>query len=250
MTIAPKDQKYEKTAPYCPTATLLMVLRFYRKQEPPAILPKEKLLQLGVTEGLLDRTWKALMFFGFIEKNGTTREALSAIRFATDEQYPIVLNGILQNAYADIFSVIGDPATATEVRLDNAFTPYSPGGQRDRMKLLFIGLCREAQIPLAVTRTQRSTNADPRASRPRAATAIKSKATAVRGVKGKPQRTTSGDSALVAWFENRPAPGSPWPASSRERWGKTLMAIIEGLYDEADTWTTADDEDGSENRGE
>ncbi len=242
----------EKIAPYCPAATLLMIVRYYRKQDVPPAISKEKLLQLGVTDALVNRTWQALVFFGFIDKDGKTGDTLTSIRYATDENYPTVLGAILQSAYADIFSVIGDPATATEGRLNAAFTPYSPGGQRDRMKLLFVGLCQEAGIPLAVGRIQRSTQADvgaaQRSSSKAPRTGLKPKAPVSRSkqVSKITRREATGDDApLTAWFDMRPPVGSVWPTAARERWNTTLMAIIAGMYDEvsADAWTTDDIED-------
>src|SRR6266850_6649623 len=216
-----RETKIEKTAPYCPPGTLLLVTRYYRKQDVPPTLTKERLTQLGVPDTLLNRTWGALVFLGLIDEGGKTTEDLKAIRFANEEQYPKVFGGILRKAYADIFSVIGETAAANDVKLDNAFTPYTPGGQRDRMKILFIGLCAEAGVPLGVTRTERKTRVEASAARP--ARAQRTGKPAVRGGGGPVQKrgqiTPEGpDAALVAWFNSRPDPSKAWPHEAREKW--------------------------------
>lgn len=245
-----KMVKEEKQAPYAPPGTVLMIIRYYRRQDVPATLTKEKLTQLGVTEGLLNRTWQALVYLGLIDKDGKTTEDLKAIRYATDDEYPKVLGGVLRKAYADIFSVIGPTETANDVRLLNAFTPYSPGGQRPRMVVLFTGLCQEAQIPLAVTRVQRSTQAESgsRPARPKAATTPRTSRTSTSPRRETPRGAGTED-PLFAWFNTHPAIGEAWPMSARERWNKTLMAIIDGLYEIEDPWTTTDEEE-SEGGGE
>ena len=80
-----------------------------------------------------------------------------------------MFQGILRQAYADIFSVI-QPETATDSDYDRAFRPYIPGGQRGRMITLFLGLCREAGIQTNVQPADRNTQR-PQASGARVAKA-------------------------------------------------------------------------------
>lgn len=247
-----KNQDGDRFAPYCPPATLLQVLKAYRKRDVPDVIEKPLLVQLGVPQGLVNRTWQALDFLGLIEADGTTTKEFKALRYANDDDYPAAFRAILEKAYAQIFSVL-DPATASEVQLNNAFHPYSPLGQRSRMVTLFLGLCAEAGIQTAIAARSRSTQAEsgkktaPRRVGPAAAL---SRPTA-RKI-GRPSSFAVGeDAALVAWFQTRPDPKTVWPTESRERWVKTLMAIVDGIYADvpADAWQTAEgeeEEDGGE----
>lgn len=227
-----KMNKDEKRAPYAPPGTVLMIVRYYRRQDVPPTITKEKLLQLGVTEALLDRTWQALVYLGLIDKDGKTTDDLKAIRYATDDDYPKVLAGIVRKAYADIFTVIGPTESANDVRLNNAFTPYSPGGQRDRMKILFVGLCQEAQITLAVATVQRSTQADAGSRPMRPKTPATPRPTRPSTPTRRDARSQGDDAALVMWFNTRPVAGTVWSQAARTKWNTTLMAIIAGLYED------------------
>lgn len=247
-----KNQDGERFAPYCPPATLQLVLKTYRKRDVPDALDKPLLIQIGVPDGLLNRTWQALVFLGLIDADGTTTKEFKALRYATDDDYPNAFRAILEKAYAQIFSVL-DPATATEVQLNNAFHPYSPLGQRSRMVTLFLGLCQEAAIPVSVTPRSRTTQAEAGKAKPAARRGGTPAAPLARMRVGRPPTFPTGeDAALVAWFNTRPEPGVVWPAQVREKWNKTLMAIIDGMYAELeiDAWETEPDDENAKGGGE
>lgn len=134
-------------APYAPAATVLHVIRHYRQRDVPGKIALTDLIQIGVTSSLAPRTMPALEFLGLVDAKGLTTEAFKALRFANDEEFPGVLAGVLQAAYKDIFDHV-DPGTATLSAVTNAFFPYSPGGQRDRMVSLFLGLVAAAGLPV------------------------------------------------------------------------------------------------------
>jgi hypothetical protein len=135
-------------APYAPPSTVLHVINHYRQRDVPGKVTPTDLIQIGVSASLAPRTMGALEFLGLIdEEEGTTTDAFRALRFANDEQFPSVLAGVLQGAYKDIFDHV-DPGTATLAAITNAFFPYSPGGQRDRMVILFLGLVAAAGLPI------------------------------------------------------------------------------------------------------
>src|SRR5207253_2582092 len=62
-------------APYCPPATLLQVIGHYRRRDVPEKLSKTDLLQIGVAEGLTNRTWNGLRFLHLIEPDGLTTKS-------------------------------------------------------------------------------------------------------------------------------------------------------------------------------
>ena len=123
----------------------------------PEVITLDRLRQIGVSEGLLTKAWVTLEFLGLVRGKGETTELFRAIRFASNEEYPKVLLGILRDAYAEVFSVV-DPATANIDQLDSAFRLYVPGGQRRRMITLFLGLCRDVGIEPNVEQRARSSS--------------------------------------------------------------------------------------------
>lgn len=132
-----------KFAPYAPPAAVLAVIRHFRKRDVPERISASNLLQIGVTDSLLPRTVAALKFLGLMRDDLTTTEQFAALRYANDEQYEEVLGRILDDAYKDVLNVV-DLTTAGEREIDNAFIPFSPGGQRQRMITLFLALANEA----------------------------------------------------------------------------------------------------------
>ena len=144
-----------RRAPYAPPATVMDVVSHYRERDVPPQLDKTRLLQIGVSEGLINRTWSTLDFLGLILGDGTTTEHFRNLRYASDEDYPGVFRALLNEAYAEIFTIL-DPETADEFALDRAFRPYSPGGQRSRMITLFLGLCRQAGYNCQVQERERT----------------------------------------------------------------------------------------------
>jgi hypothetical protein len=151
----------ETFAPYAPPSAVLTVIHHYRNRDVPASVTLTNLQQIGVTEALAPRTMAALKFLKLLRDDGTTTDEFRAIRYASEQDYQTVLAGILEAAYRDVLDHI-DVASAGERELNNAFIPYSPGGQRSRMISLFQALAKEAGWPLAV---------EPKASSPRASTA-------------------------------------------------------------------------------
>ena len=131
------------------------VINHFRDRDVPEQIERLRLTQIGVSDGLLNRVWSTLQYLGLIREDGTTTEAFQGLRYASEGDYPKVFQGILNDVYADIFGVL-NPAEADEGALERAFRPYSPGGQRERMITLFLGLCREAGIDTKVQRNERS----------------------------------------------------------------------------------------------
>jgi hypothetical protein len=138
-----------KFAPYAPPATVLAVIRHHRKRDVPERISTATLQQIGVTESLIPRTVAALKFLGLVQDDLTTTEKFRSLRYAKDDDYEDTLGRILDDVYEDVLKVIELP-TATEQEIENAFIPFSPGGQRQRMITLFLALANEAGWSAAV----------------------------------------------------------------------------------------------------
>lgn len=156
-----------KFAPYAPPATVLGTIRHYRTFDPPEYLSTTNLRQIGVTESLLPRTVAALRFLNLVREDMTTTDQFRALRFADEDQYQTFLREMLNVSYKDVLDNL-DLSTATERQINNAFIPYSPGGQRERMITLFLALAREAGWTIAATGKAGTPRTKPeKATRPR-----------------------------------------------------------------------------------
>lgn len=156
----------EMFAPYAPPSAVLAVIHHYKSKDVPASVTLTNLQQIGVTEALAPRTMNTLKFLGLVREDGTTTDAFRALRFATTDDYAQVLGSILEAAYKGVLDHV-DLATAGDRELNNAFIPYSPGGQRPRMITLFQALAKEAGWPLAVEPKTSSPRATPAKSSPK-----------------------------------------------------------------------------------
>lgn len=135
----------DKYMPYAFVGNVLDVIKRLREVGIPDPLTVAEVTRVGVSEGNASRTVAALQFLGMIDKDGRHTESLKALERAKTEEYPEILAEALRSAYAAIFKVV-NPATATEVAIDDAFRGFNPSKQRKRMVSLFIGLCQEAGI--------------------------------------------------------------------------------------------------------
>jgi hypothetical protein len=156
----------ETFAPYAPPSAVLAVIHHYKSKDVPASVTLTNLQQIGVTEALAPRTMNTLKFLGLVREDGTTTDAFRALRFATTDDYTKVLGSILEAAYKGVLDHV-DLATAGDRELNNAFIPYSPGGQRPRMITLFQALAKEAGWSLAVEPKPSSPRATPTKSSPK-----------------------------------------------------------------------------------
>jgi hypothetical protein len=135
-------------AAYGSPASVIRVLRHFRQREVPEVLTNTTLTQLGIKDSLIRMTWRSLVFLGLIAEEGTTTDKFRSLRFATDDQYGQVLADIITDAYSDVIAV-APPESSNRGQLFNAFRPYTPASQHDRMITLFLALCEEAGMVVA-----------------------------------------------------------------------------------------------------
>jgi hypothetical protein len=149
MVLTAKERR--RVAPYAPVRNVLEVLQNLRDRGLQVPVTIDRLQNLGVPEGNAPRTLQALKFLGIVADDGQLEASAELLHRATTEEYPHLLEEIVRKAYAPVWEVT-DPATATEVKIADAFRQYDPAAQRPRMVTLFLGLCVEAGI---VQRAQR-----------------------------------------------------------------------------------------------
>lgn len=214
-----------REAAYGPPASVLSVIRTYRNREVPETITETTLTQLGIKDSLTRLVLRSLVFLGLLTEAGTTTEKFKALRYATDDNYTTVLSEIVTAAYLDIIA-IAPPEVSTRPQLANAFRPYSPASQHDRMITLFLALCKEAGMAVAQPAKDSST-------RPATGGVPKPKpkvkpATAPPTPAPDPLTTQLKDldPTLVSWLVKLPT----WPEGGRDNWFTTFKAIMQGVY--------------------
>ncbi len=220
--------------PYAPPSNVIMVLKRLQSRNLPERIDPEYLRDCGVPDGTVTRTLFGLRFLGLVTEAGAPTQELRAIGNATVEEYQSILTRLIRTAYADVFNVV-DPAEDGQERIANVFRKYSPASQRARMVMFFLGMCREAGMPILDTPRQRKMASGPaKAKTP----AMPKKAPGV----GKPgvgsagsaqtgfQAATGVHPALDGLIRSLPAPGTPMTKESREQWLVMAGATLGFIY--------------------
>jgi hypothetical protein len=148
--------------PYAPPATVLQVIHHYEQRELPETVTDTQLGQIGVKPSVLVSVKQALVFLNLLREDNTTTDNFKALRFANDEERQRLFRDLVTGAYAEVVAVVTNLETASRGQLFNAFRPYSPASQHDRMITLFLALCQEAGIKIAQAPRQYSTQSSPR----------------------------------------------------------------------------------------
>lgn len=135
----------EEKRPYAAAANVFGALNRCRTRNLPDKIDNDFIRLAGVPEVVLNRVSGTLRFLGLIDEDGKPTEILRGLAAAPDEQYREILAGAVRSAYEADFARI-DPAQDSQKQIIDAFRPYQPRSQTQRMVMLFLGLCREAGI--------------------------------------------------------------------------------------------------------
>src|ERR1700730_9244810 len=108
----------EKFAPYAPSTSVLAVIRRLRDRSLPNPLTAQELTRLSISEGLANRTLRALSFLGLIDEEGHRTIAFERLGKASSNEYPELLGEVIKEAYTDVFTII-DPANATDIQIND-----------------------------------------------------------------------------------------------------------------------------------
>ena len=142
MAMAP-----EQSRPYAAPANIIGVLTRARSRNLPEYITNDFLRLSDIPETVYGRVMQALRFLAMVTEDGQPSETLRAISAAPEAQYKELLGAALRTAYAEDFERV-DPAQDPQSKIQDAFAPYQPRSQTQRMVILFLGLCREAGIPV------------------------------------------------------------------------------------------------------
>lgn len=215
----------ELNRPYAPPSNVISLLARLRSRNLPEMIVSDYLRDAGIPEGTVSRTLFASRFLRLIDEHGTPTQALRSIASSTDEEYQATLAGLLREAYADVFAVV-DPAEDDQARILNVFRRYTPASQRSRQVIFFLGMCREAGIPVLDTPRQRRM-AEPRPARQ---TRTAGQPLAVRGPR---QRHAAGiNPALEGLINALPPEGTALSAERRQQWLEMAKAALAFVYPE------------------
>ena len=166
--------------PYGATANVTGVIQRTRTRNLPDKVDHDFIRLAGVPEGVIHRVASALKFLGLVTEDDKPTDTLRALAAAPDEQYREILAGAIRNAYEVDFARI-NPAQDSQKQIINAFRPYQPRSQTNRMVMLFLGLCREAGMEVK----------DAPRERPMGATVARSGGSSARATSGKPDKSAS-----------------------------------------------------------
>lgn len=133
--------------PYAATANIVGVIERARTRNLPDVINNEFLRIAGVPEVVFGRVTEAIFFLGLVDEGGEPTTELRAIAGASDAEYKAIVAGLIRTAYGEDFQKI-DPSQDDQPTIIDAFRRYEPRSQTSRMVMLFLGLCREAGIPV------------------------------------------------------------------------------------------------------
>jgi hypothetical protein len=133
--------------PYAATANVIAVLNRARSRNLPETIGNDFLRIAGIPEAVFGRVTEAVRFLGLVNEDQTPSDLLRSIAAAPDEEYRDLLATTIRTAYRDDFAQV-DPGQDSQPQVVGQFQRYEPRSQVARMVMLFLGLCREAGIPV------------------------------------------------------------------------------------------------------
>jgi hypothetical protein len=150
--------------PYAASANVIAVLTRIRSRNLPVAVNNDFLRIANIGPAVFGRVTETLQFLRLIEQDGTPTEILRAIAAAPDAEYRNLLANAVRAAYSDDFQAV-DPEHDTQQQIIEAFRRYEPRSQTHRMVMLFLGLAREAAIPVLEAPRERQMQAPGRGPR-------------------------------------------------------------------------------------
>ena len=136
-----------------------------------------------------------------------------------------------------------DPSQDPQDAVINAFRRFEPASQHYRMAVLFLGLCREAGIPILeeprrreVQRVTQRRAATPRTPRQRPAVGGRT-----GGQTQIPSAPALSSPVLLGYIQRLPRPGSVFPLDEREDWIEGIRTAFRLEYQAEDEEVTNDE---------
>jgi hypothetical protein len=135
------------SAPYGTTTEVVRVMETYRETGfGGAPIDPALLARLGMANEVARRAVQSLRLLGLIDATGVPTETFVAFKQASTDEYKAILAGVIMEAYAPVFAVLGSLESKSLTQVDDAFRIFKAATIRNRMVSLFLGLCEYAGI--------------------------------------------------------------------------------------------------------
>jgi hypothetical protein len=148
-------EERELRRPYAAPSNVISVLQRARTRNLPDTIDRDFLILSQVPEVVVGRVMEALRFLGLVGDENRPTDDLHALAAASDEEYQTILANAIRRAYQADFDRV-DPSKDAQPAILGAFRRYQPRSQTNRMVMLFLGLTREAGIPVLDAPRERS----------------------------------------------------------------------------------------------
>lgn len=222
-------------APYAPPAAVTEILDRYRERGLQTPITTEVLERAGVPESLSQRTLQALRLLDFIQQDGEVSPELERLSRVPAEEWRKGMQDLLTAAYSEVWSFV-DPAKDSIERVRDAFRPFNPRGQQERMVTLFLGLCEWSGMDVtAATASRKKSAPDPngkaRATR-RPPTIFKPDKLPAQRQRGPSTRTPPATPpdlppGLLGLLQQIPTGGSGWDKETRDNFLAAFAAVLD-----------------------
>lgn len=217
-----------KFSPYAAPENVVRVLERVRKGGVKR-LDEDFLISIGINEGMINRTLRALEFLGFRNPDGTATNLLDRYKVLGDEDARALLLEAIRTAYEPIFHAV-DPTTDDRRKVEVAFRGREPSGQWGRMVTLFLGLCSEAGMSVLDTPSKRPGGRDLKPPRTPRVRAVRPTASMTEGLTPPPAtlhvvaKVDPALQGLIAKF------GDLKTIEDLERWYATLKTVFQFVH--------------------
>ena len=220
--------------PYAPAATFLETINRFRNRQLPDSVDNDRLSATGLTRATASRVLFGLLFLGLITETGTPTQDLQALVRSGDQDYRGKLAIIIREAYQDLFHST-DPASVPQRSIINAFQPFEPASQHYRMAIFFLGMCREAGIPVMDEPRRRHSRVGQQPRRGRGKETRRNTAgISEGGPSGGGAPGALMNSLIRGMFELLPEPGTPWAQARKSSWLEAMRLNLDQIYPDTD----------------
>jgi len=224
--------------PYAPPSNVVNLLHRLRTRNLPEVIDSDYLAATGLSKDLASRVLNAVRFLGLINESGEPENGLRSLARSTDEEYRQSLEGIVREAYRDVFEIV-DPAQDQQHAVINAFRRFEPASQHYRMAILFLGLCREAGMPILEEPRRREVQRPAQRASAARPIARQTSGTGARAGGRTTVETAPAQASPVLWgyFQRLPKPGGIFPLDEQDVWLEGIRSAfrLEYLTEQAET---------------